>query len=72
MYASTLLNIAKRNYNTIEYEALTMAFALHKFKHYLLSNKFIFYVEHMSLVSLVNKPQILKMFCKMVVTLFGV
>jgi hypothetical protein len=30
-----------------------MVFALHKFKHYLLGNKFVFYVDHMALV---NKP----------------
>jgi hypothetical protein len=35
-----------------------MVFALHKFKHYLLGNKFIFYVNHMALVYLVNKPQV--------------
>ncbi len=33
-----------------------MVYALHKFKHYLLSKKFIFYVDHMALVYLVNKP----------------
>jgi hypothetical protein len=32
-----------------------MVFALHKFKHYLLGNKFVIYVDHMALV---NKPQI--------------
>jgi hypothetical protein len=35
-----------------------MVFALHKFKHYLLGNKIIFYEDHMALVYLVNKPQI--------------
>ncbi len=35
-----------------------MVFSLHKFKHYLLSNKFVFYVDHMALVYLVNKPQV--------------
>jgi hypothetical protein len=33
-----------------------MIFVSHKFKHYLLSNKFVFYVDHMALVYLVNKP----------------
>ncbi len=56
VYASTLLN--KRNYSTIECEALAMVFALHKFRHYLLGNKFVFYVDHMALVYLVNKPQV--------------
>ncbi len=35
-----------------------MEFALHKFRHYLLGNKFVFYVDHMALVYLVNKPQV--------------
>jgi hypothetical protein len=35
-----------------------MVFALHKFKHYLLGNKFVFYVDHMALVYMVNKPQV--------------
>jgi hypothetical protein len=35
-----------------------MVFDLHKFKHYLLGNKFVFYVDHMALVYLVNKPQV--------------
>ncbi len=38
---------------------LVMVFALHKFRHYLLGNKFVFYVDHMALVYLVNKPQVL-------------
>jgi hypothetical protein len=35
-----------------------MGFSLHKFRHYLLGNKFVFYVNHMTLVYLVNKPQV--------------
>jgi hypothetical protein len=35
-----------------------MVVALHKCRHYLLSNRFIFYIDHMALVYLVNKPQI--------------
>ncbi len=34
-----------------------MVYTLHKFKHFLLGNKFVFYVDHMTLVYLVNKPQ---------------
>ncbi len=37
-----------------------MVFTLHKFKHYLLGNKFVFYVDHMALIYLVNKPQVLR------------
>jgi len=35
-----------------------MVHALHKFKHYLLGNIFTFYVDHMALVYLINKPQV--------------
>jgi hypothetical protein len=39
-------------------EALAIVYALHKFKHYLLNNMFTFFVDHMALVYLVNKPQV--------------
>ncbi len=58
MYASRLLNSTERNYITIEREAMAMVYALHKFKHYLLGNKFVFYVDHMALVYMVNKSQV--------------
>jgi hypothetical protein len=35
-----------------------MVFTLQKFRHYLLGNKIMFYVDHMRLVYLVNKPQV--------------
>jgi hypothetical protein len=35
-----------------------MVYALHKFKHFLLGNKFVFYLNHLALVYLVNKPQV--------------
>jgi hypothetical protein len=35
-----------------------MVYALHKFRHYLLSNRFTFYVDHMTLVYIVNKPRV--------------
>jgi hypothetical protein len=53
------MNIVERNYNTTKREALVMVFRLHKFKHYLLDNKFVFYVDHMVLVYLLNKLQVL-------------
>jgi hypothetical protein len=58
MYASKLLNSVERNYIIIEREALAMVYVLHKFRNYLLSNQFIYYVDHMALVYLVNKPQV--------------
>ncbi len=36
-----------------------MVFSLHKFRRYLLGNKFVFYVDNMALVYLVNKPHVL-------------
>jgi hypothetical protein len=36
-----------------------MVFSLHKFKNYLLGNKFVFYVDHMPLVYLINKLHVL-------------
>jgi hypothetical protein len=56
VYASRLLKKVEHNYNTAEREALVMVFSSHKFRHYLLHNKFIFYVDHMALVYLVKKP----------------
>jgi hypothetical protein len=40
-----------KNYTIVE--VLAMIYALHKFKHYLLGNKFVFYVDHMTLVYLI-------------------
>ncbi len=56
MNASRLLNKAKQSYNITKKEALAMIFALHKNIHYLLGNKFVFYVAHVALIYLVNKP----------------
>jgi len=58
MYASRFFNSAKQNYNVTKIEALTMVFALHKFKHYLLGNKFVFYVSLLG-----YKPQLLRIIC---------
>ncbi len=60
VYASRLLNNVERNYSTIEHAALAMVFVVHKFRHYLMGNKFVFYVHHMVLVYLVNKSQVLE------------
>ncbi len=58
IYASRMFNKEKHNYTTIEREALTMVYAFYKFGHFLLGNKFVFYVDHMALVYLVNKPHV--------------
>lgn len=57
-YALRLLSRTEKNYTTIEREALAMVYAVKKFRHYLLGNKFVFYVDHMALLYLVNKPQV--------------
>jgi hypothetical protein len=59
VYIYRLLNKTKQNYSTTKRETLIMVFSLHKFKHYFMNNKFVFYVDHMALVYLVNKPQVL-------------
>jgi hypothetical protein len=45
-YASRLLNHAEKNYTAMEKEALTMVYVVKNFRHYLLTNHFIFYVNH--------------------------
>jgi len=59
MYSSKLFNYVEKNYTTTQKEALAMVYALHKFRHYLLGNRFTFYVDHMALVYLINKPQVI-------------
>ena len=56
VYSNRKLNKAERNYLTTKREALGMVFALQKYRHYLLSNPFIFYTDHQALKYLVNKP----------------
>ncbi len=58
MYSSRLLNYAKRNYTITKRKVLAMVYALHKFRHFLLINKFTFYVDHMALMYLVNNPRV--------------
>jgi hypothetical protein len=58
VYAYRLLNRTKQNYSTTHREVLVMVFVLHKFKHYLMGNTIIFFVDHMQLDYLVNKPHV--------------
>ncbi len=37
-----------------------MVYALYKFKPFLLRKKFVFYVDHMAPLYLINKPQVLR------------
>jgi len=55
-YVSRLLNNVEQNYTTTKWEALAMIYMLHKFHHYPMGNKFVFYVDHMALTYLINKP----------------
>ena len=55
-FASRQLNDAEVNYTTTEREGLAMVYAVKKFRHYLLANQFIFFVDHQALLYLVNKP----------------
>jgi hypothetical protein len=47
-----------------------MVYDLHKFRHFLLGNKFIFYVDHMALAYLVNKSQVSRKITKWLLLLF--
>jgi hypothetical protein len=40
------MNSAQKNYTTIDKEALVMIYVVKKFKHYLLGNYFILFVDH--------------------------
>jgi hypothetical protein len=70
MYVSRLLNRAKHNYNTTKRKDLAMVFSLQKFRHYLLGNKFFFYVDHMALVYLVNKSHVSRKIARWLLLLF--
>jgi len=49
-----------------------MVYALLKFHHYLLRNKFIFYADHMALLYLVQKPQVSRKIIRWLLFFFGV
>ena len=55
-YASIQLNNAERNYKNIKREGLGMINVVKKYRHYLLANKFVFFIDHQALLYLVNKP----------------
>jgi hypothetical protein len=47
---------AECNYTTTEGEGITMIYALHKFRNYLLGSHFKFFTDHSVLKYLFNKP----------------
>ncbi len=57
VYASRLLNKAKQNYSTIE-RGFNNGFCFAQVQTLFVGCKFVFYVDHMALVYLVNKPQV--------------
>jgi hypothetical protein len=57
-YASKQLTPAERNYSTTERECLAMVFFVKKFRHYLICNPVVFFVDHMAIKYLVNKAEL--------------
>ena len=58
-YSSTKLSTIERNYSARECEALDMIYNINKFRHYLLGKKFIFHVDHTTLLYLVSKQTLI-------------
>ena len=54
-FSCTKLSIAEKNYTTTEREALTMVYAMQKFRHYLLGSHVKMFTDHSPLNYLVNK-----------------
>jgi len=46
----------KKNYSTIRKEILIMIYVIKKLCHYMLGNSFTFFVDHQTLIYLINKP----------------
>jgi len=55
-YANRLMNNVENNYSTTKKKTLAMIYVVKKFRHYLLGNRFTLFVDHQSLLYLVNKP----------------
>lgn len=54
-YASKQSTPAKRNYSTTERRCLAMVFSVKKFRHYLMCNPVVLFVDHMAIKCLVTR-----------------
>jgi hypothetical protein len=57
-FANKQLTNVEHNYTTKEREYLTMVFSVKKFRHYLLMNLVVFFMNHMAFRYIVNKPNL--------------
>ena len=57
-YASRELTMSDRNHSTTERECLAMVFSVKSIRHYLLCNPLVFFVDHMAIKFLGNKPEL--------------
>ena len=57
-YASKQLTTAERNYYTTERECLAMVFLVKKFRHYLICNPIVIFVDHIAIKYFVNKAEV--------------
>jgi hypothetical protein len=54
-YATVLMNNVEKIYTTTKKGALVMIYVVKKFKHYLLGNNYIFFVNHQTILYMMNK-----------------
>ena len=57
-YPNIQLTPVERNYSTTERKCLAMVFLVKKFRHYLMCNPVVFFVDHMAIKFLVNKAEL--------------
>jgi len=58
IHSLRLFRFVEQNYTTTKREALAIVYALQFFWHYLLSNKFTLFLDHMGLRYFVNKAYV--------------
>ena len=63
-FASRKLSKSEKNYSMTKHEGLAMAYALQKFRNYLLGGHFKMYTNHFSLKYLVYKPVMGRKICR--------